>query len=140
MILDMHMYKFSQDKLLQSSALDRMIGGAVTVGAPVEGQLNGYSRSSAANFNYYQGSDNLIVNASTTPTASEILLYSRGNPSTSRQDCTLKSYHIGSAINLATLETLQDQLIADVEAIEAYLSPLGFLYFRPDGQSLFLQP
>ena len=78
--------------------------------------LYGVSRTLSANFNQYNGSNTVVVDASTTTTSSEFSIFSAGG--TERiLDCKLATYHIGPALDLATLEGLQATLITEIAAI-----------------------
>ena len=56
-----------------------------------------------------------LSNTSSSPSGSTMFLCARVNSASS--DARLATYHIGSALNLATLEGLQDTLITEIAAI-----------------------
>ena len=79
--------------------------------------LYGVSRDNSANFDHYNGSSNTIVDASTGTTSGEFVIFAEGTSPTRELNCRLATYHIGPALNLATLEGLQDTLISEIAAI-----------------------
>ena len=79
--------------------------------------LYGVSRDNSANFDHYNGSSNTIVDASTGTTSGEFVIFAEGTSPTRELNCRLATYHAGPALNLATLEGLQDTLITEIAAI-----------------------
>ena len=78
--------------------------------------LNGMSRSNSSNYNFYDGSDNTVVSASTGNSGGGIFIFGT-NSGTRIGNARLATYHIGPALNLATLGALQDTLISEIAAI-----------------------
>ena len=81
--------------------------------------LYGVSRDNSANFDHYNGSSNTIVDASTGTTSGEFVIFAEGASPTRELNCRLATYHIGPALDLATLEGLQETLLSEVAAVEA---------------------
>ena len=79
--------------------------------------LYGVSRDNSANFDHYNGSSNTIVDASTGTTSGEFVIFAEGASPTRELNCRLATYHAGPALDLATLEGLQDTLITEIAAI-----------------------
>ena len=78
--------------------------------------LYGVSRDNSANFDHYNGSSNTIVDASTGTTSGEFVIFAEGASPTRELNCRLATYHIGPALDLATLEGLQETLLSEVAA------------------------
>ena len=85
--------------------------------------LYGVSRDNSANFDHYNGSSNTIVDASTGTTSGEFVIFAEGASPTRELNCRLATYHIGPALDLATLEGLQETLLSEVAA-ENYFARL----------------
>ena len=77
--------------------------------------LNGMSRDNASNFNFYNGTDNTVADVSTIASGGDISLFAN-NGATRYANPRLATYHIGPALNLATLEGLQETLLSEVAA------------------------
>ena len=78
--------------------------------------LNGMSRDNASNFNFYNGADNTVTDLSTIAAGGDIYLFSN-NAATRYSNPRIATYHVGPALDLATLDALQDTLIAEIAAI-----------------------
>ena len=78
--------------------------------------LNGMSRDNASNFNFYNGADNTVASLSTIAAGGGINLFAN-NGATRYANPRLATYHIGPALDLATLDALQDTLITEIAAI-----------------------
>ena len=94
---------------IHSSGIFR--SGAVTTG------LIGATRSDGSNITTRRSnSDATVASSSTSPNSTEINLYRLASGS-APTDARIATYHAGSALNLATLEGLQDTLITEIAAI-----------------------
>jgi len=78
--------------------------------------LNGMSRDNASNFNFYNGADNTVANLSTIAAGGDINLFTN-NGASRYSNPRIATYHVGPALDLATLDALQDTLIAEIAAI-----------------------
>ena len=91
--------------------------GSVSTGNAFGLGLNGATRSLSTDFDIRSSQTNLnITDTSGTPTSSGLCVFSTVGgavPSNPR----LATYHAGPALNLATLEGLQDTLITEIAAI-----------------------
>jgi len=77
----------------------------------------GVSRDNSANYNYRTNATNgTLTQASVTVASGDITLFGASGVS-SLYDGRLATYHAGPALNLATLEALQDTLITEIAAI-----------------------
>ena len=96
---------------MRSTTSDAFIGGL---------GLMGVSRANSAEFTRMDNNGvATVTRASQTPSTDEVRVFNR--PSGKASDARLATYHVGSSLNLATLETLQDQLIADIAAVSYLL-------------------
>ena len=94
---------------IHSSGLFR--SGAITTG------LVGATRSDGSNITTRRSnSDETVASSSTSPNSTEINLYRLASGATPT-DARIATYHVGPALDLATLEGLQDTLITEVAAI-----------------------
>ena len=94
---------------IHSSGIFR--SGTVTTG------LMGATRSDGSNITTRRSdSDATVASSSTSPNSTEIYLYRLASGS-APTDARLATYHAGPALDLATLEGLQDTLITEIAAI-----------------------
>jgi hypothetical protein len=91
-------------------------GFLVDVGTAIIDGLVGVSRTSSTSVNARTNQTNYsFTDTSTTPTSDALQIFAR--QSTSISDPRLATYHAGPALNLATLEGLQDTLISEIAAV-----------------------
>ena len=93
-------------------------GFLVDVGTAIIDGLVGVSRTSSTSVNARTNQTNYsFTDTSTTPTSDALQIFAR--QSTSISDPRLATYHAGPALDLATLEGLQERLLSEVAAVEA---------------------
>ena len=91
-------------------------GFLVDVGTAIIDGLVGVSRTSSTSVNARTNQTNYsFTDTSTTPTSDALQIFAR--QSTSISDPRLATYHAGPALNLATLEGLQETLLAEIAGI-----------------------
>ena len=91
-------------------------GGLIANGTDIISGLVGASRTDSTNVNARSNQTNYpFTDTSTTPTSDALQIFARS--SANRSDARLATYHAGPALNLATLEALQDTLITEIAAI-----------------------
>jgi len=90
--------------------------GAFNTGTAIVDGLVGVSRSAVTTVNIRSNQvDTANTATSQSPTAGDLLIYGRNGVANSAS--RLATYHAGPALNLATLEGLQDTLITEIAAI-----------------------
>jgi len=91
-------------------------GFLVNVGTAIIGGLVAVSRTGSTSVNARTNQTNYsFTDTSTTPTSDALQIFARQSSGIS--DARLATYHAGPALNLATLEGLQDTLITEIAAI-----------------------
>jgi hypothetical protein len=78
--------------------------------------FNGMSRNNASNFDYEDSASTNYTKTSAAPSANDIFLY-RSFTQAQLVQARFATYHFGPALDLATLEALQDTLISEIAAI-----------------------
>ena len=81
-----------------------------------QGSFVGHSRTVGTEYDYLvTGSSGTLTRASTAPAAGAMTVFAR--VTFANTDARLATYHFGPALNLATLEALQDTLLTEIAAI-----------------------
>ena len=79
--------------------------------------FNGLSRNNSADFDsLLDGTSRTLASTSLTPDTGELRLF-QDNTGGRKSQSRIATYHAGPALNLATLEGLQDTLISEIAAI-----------------------
>ena len=99
-----------------NSGLIAVNGDLLSSGGNLSTGFFGGSRDNSADFDYRRDNATAtLVEASEAPDAGAIAVFGEGTAASSGY--RLATYHAGPALNLATLEGLQDTLITEIAAI-----------------------
>ena len=78
----------------------------------------GHTRTNSTDFDYsINGASGTATRTSIASVAEDVGLFNTGSPTGVYSDSRLATYHYGPALNLATLEALQDTLITEIAAV-----------------------
>ena len=93
--------------------------GAFIDGSGTAPTFVGFSRSNSAGYDWRCGTSGTRVNASLAlaASASSASLFALAGGASAFSDVRMATYHVGPALDLATLEGLQDTLITEIAAI-----------------------
>ena len=85
--------------------------------ATTEADLVGISRNNSSNYNWKYNSSGTNTRTSSAITTENINVFASGSFDANKTAARLATYHVGPALDLATLEALQDTLITEIAAI-----------------------
>ena len=100
-------------------------GFLVDVGTAIIDGLVGVSRTSSTSVNARTNQTNYsFTDTSTTPTSDALQIFAR--QSTSISDARLATYHAGPALDLATLEGLQETLLSEIRTAHTFVAAASY--------------
>ena len=114
----------AQFSALRSNGNMYVNGPAAFIGAPVSPSLYGGSRASSTNIDTrVNGTTSNVANTSSSIGTADYLVFGYSSASS---DARLATYHVGPALDLATLEGLQATLLSEVSAAKAFIAAASY--------------